>query len=100
MEDGTPIHIAMVSQQWHDENQIGKLNWPPNSPDLNKIKNLLFRIKHIVTCPFSPKAMDRLTAAVHASCEDIPFDHLEALLKFLPSRLKMVVDQNGSPTHW
>ncbi|MBW0489182.1 hypothetical protein O181_028897 [Austropuccinia psidii MF-1] len=100
MEDGAPIHTAMVSQQWHDEHQIHKLNWPPNSPDLNPIENLWFKMKHIITHLFNPKTMDKLTAAVHAVWEDMPFDHLEALLQSLPRRMQMVVDQNGAPTRW
>ncbi|MBW0467732.1 hypothetical protein O181_007447 [Austropuccinia psidii MF-1] len=100
MEDGAPIHTAMVSQQWRNEHQIHKLNWPPNSPDLNPIENLWFKMKHIVTHLFNPKTMDELTAAVNAVWEDMPFDHLEALLQSLPRRMQMVVDQNGAPTRW
>ncbi|MBW0497129.1 hypothetical protein O181_036844 [Austropuccinia psidii MF-1] len=100
MDNGAPIHMAMVSQQWHNEHNIHKLNWPPNSPDLNPIENLWFKMKHITTHLFNPKTVDELTAVVHAVWEDMPFDNLEALLKSFPRRMKMVVDQNGAPTHW
>ncbi|MBW0589315.1 hypothetical protein O181_129030 [Austropuccinia psidii MF-1] len=55
MEAGAPIHMAMVSQQWHNEHQIHKLNWPPKLTDFNLIKNLWFKMKHIVTHLFNPK---------------------------------------------
>ncbi|MBW0553460.1 hypothetical protein O181_093175 [Austropuccinia psidii MF-1] len=58
MEDGAPIHTAMVSQKWHDEHQIHKLSWPPNSPDINPIEKLWFKMKHIVTHLFNPEKMD------------------------------------------
>ncbi|MBW0488085.1 hypothetical protein O181_027800 [Austropuccinia psidii MF-1] len=35
MEDGAPIHMAQVSNDWRQSNNIHKLQWPPNSPDLN-----------------------------------------------------------------
>ncbi|MBW0500978.1 hypothetical protein O181_040693 [Austropuccinia psidii MF-1] len=100
MEDGAPIHTARVSQQWSNEHQIHKLNWPLNSPDLNLIDNLWFTRKHIVTHLFNPKTMEELTDGFHAVLEDISFDHLKALLQSFPKRMQMVVDQNGAPTHW
>ncbi|MBW0547836.1 hypothetical protein O181_087551 [Austropuccinia psidii MF-1] len=100
MEDGAPIHTDMASQQWCDEHQICKLIWPPNSPDLNTIENLWFKMKYIVTHLFNPKTMDELTAAVNAAWESLPFDHLDSLLLPLPARMQMVVDQNGAPTQW
>ncbi|MBW0577504.1 hypothetical protein O181_117219 [Austropuccinia psidii MF-1] len=38
MEDGGPIHTAIASQQWQEENQIHKLVWPAYSPDLNPLR--------------------------------------------------------------
>ncbi|MBW0467871.1 hypothetical protein O181_007586 [Austropuccinia psidii MF-1] len=49
MEDGARFHTTIVSQQWCDEHQIYKLIWPPKLPDLNPIKNLWFKMKHIAT---------------------------------------------------
>ncbi|MBW0561422.1 hypothetical protein O181_101137 [Austropuccinia psidii MF-1] len=100
MEDGAPIHTAMFSQQWCNEHQIHKLNCPPSSPDLNTSKNLLFKMKNIVTRLFNPKAMDKLAAAIDALWEDLPFYHLEALLQSFPRRMPVVVDYNGAPSCW
>ncbi|MBW0550246.1 hypothetical protein O181_089961 [Austropuccinia psidii MF-1] len=100
MEDGAPIHTAMASQQWCEEHQICKLIWPPNSPDLNPIENLWFKMKYVFTQLFNPKSMDELTAAFNAAWESLPFDHLDSLLLSLPARMQMVVDQNGAPTRW
>ncbi|MBW0506520.1 hypothetical protein O181_046235 [Austropuccinia psidii MF-1] len=95
IEDGAPIHTAMASQQWHDEHQICKLIWTPNSPDLNPIENLWFKIKYVITHLFNSKTMDELTAAVNASWESLPFDHLDSLLLSLPARMKMVLLPNA-----
>ncbi|MBW0594243.1 hypothetical protein O181_133958 [Austropuccinia psidii MF-1] len=100
MEEGAPIHTAIASQQWREENQIHKLVWPAYSPDLNPIENLWFKMKYVVMNLFNPKTMDELTFAVNAVWETLPFDHVEALLLSLPARMQMVVDQNGAPTRW
>ncbi|MBW0585254.1 hypothetical protein O181_124969 [Austropuccinia psidii MF-1] len=55
IEDGSPIHTAIASQEWCDHHQICKFNLPPNSPELNPIKNLWFKMKNIVTPLFNLK---------------------------------------------
>ncbi|MBW0537335.1 hypothetical protein O181_077050 [Austropuccinia psidii MF-1] len=100
IKDGAPTHTSMASQQWREEHQIRKLIWPPNSPDLNPIENLWFKMKYVVTQFFNPKTMDKLTAAVNAAWESLPFDYLDSLLLLLPAMKQMVVDQNGAPTQW
>ncbi|MBW0491782.1 hypothetical protein O181_031497 [Austropuccinia psidii MF-1] len=58
MEDGALIHTAITNQEWCDQHQIHKLDWPHSLPELNPIKNLWFKMKHIVTHLFNPKTMD------------------------------------------
>ena len=46
--EGTPIHLDDSARlhrgkkiiKWHDDNNILKIDWPGNSPDLNPIENL------------------------------------------------------------
>ncbi|MBW0580961.1 hypothetical protein O181_120676 [Austropuccinia psidii MF-1] len=55
MEDGAPIHTAIASQQWQEENQIHKLVWPAYSPDLNPIENLWFKMKYLLQTSSIPR---------------------------------------------
>ena len=39
-QDNVPCHRAAMVEKWFQNNRYGKLNWPPQSPDLNPIENL------------------------------------------------------------
>jgi len=43
-DDGAPCHRANIVTQWKQEHNMECLNWPPQSPDLNPIENLLFTL--------------------------------------------------------
>ena len=40
MEDRAPIHRSRYPNHWREAHGMKKMNWPPNSPDLNSIENL------------------------------------------------------------
>ena len=40
IEDGAPSYIAKAIKILHDRNDVWRIKWPTNSPDLNPIKNV------------------------------------------------------------
>ncbi|MBW0530752.1 hypothetical protein O181_070467 [Austropuccinia psidii MF-1] len=64
MENGAPIHTSLASQQWHQDHQIRKFSWLLNSPDLNPIEKLWYKMKFVVTKLFNQKTMDELRKAI------------------------------------
>ncbi|MBW0562467.1 hypothetical protein O181_102182 [Austropuccinia psidii MF-1] len=88
MEDGAPIHMAQLRNDWRQSHNIQKLQWPANSPNLNPIENVWFKMKYMVTNLFNPKTMEELKPAVNAAWEEIPFEHLDNVLVSMPHQMQ------------
>jgi hypothetical protein len=59
MEDGTPVYRSNVLASWRKSLKIEKIVWPPNSPDLNPIKNLWKCSKMLCTRNVCPRIRQR-----------------------------------------
>jgi len=48
-EDNAPWHTAKIITKYLANKKVKRINWPPQSPDLNPIKNLWKYIKDIIS---------------------------------------------------
>jgi hypothetical protein len=46
MEDGAPSYIAKATKALYNRNDVWKIKWPVNSPNLNPIKNVWRLLKY------------------------------------------------------
>ncbi|GFT18213.1 transposable element Tcb1 transposase [Trichonephila clavipes] len=48
-DDNAPCHRAKVVQKWLKDHTVNRMSWPEQSPDLNPIENLWFKIGHEIS---------------------------------------------------
>jgi hypothetical protein len=48
MQDNAPIHTAKIIKDWLWEMGISKMDWPPNSPDINPIEHAWAKLKRMI----------------------------------------------------
>jgi transposase len=101
MEDNAPSHTAKVTKAFRVQNNIRKLeDWPPQSPDLNPIKNLWKIIKTNIQTNYQPKSIPEMKEAIQQAWDNIPAQTLRNLLRSMPSRMEAVIKANGGPINY
>ncbi|GFX84368.1 uncharacterized protein TNCV_4134781 [Trichonephila clavipes] len=48
-DDYAPCHRAKVVQKWLKDHTVNRMNWPGQSPDLNPIESLWFKIGYEIS---------------------------------------------------
>ncbi|GFU92802.1 transposable element Tcb1 transposase [Trichonephila clavipes] len=100
-DDNAPIHTAKIVQEWfaEDEGEVGHLDWPPKSPDLNIIEHLWGYLESKLRARFPPPStISALETALHEEWLHIPLQVVHDLYASLPRRIQSVIQSKGGPT--
>ncbi len=89
-QDLAPVHTAKITKSWLNGHDVGVLDWPANSPDLNPIENQNKR----------PKNADELKATVKETWASIPPQQCHKLISSMPRRIEGVIKAKGAPTKY
>jgi transposase len=101
MEDGAPIHRSNAPKLWREQNGINKMEWPPQSPDLNPIENLWKQLKDAVQKRSATiKTTADLKKALLEAWDAIESDRWNVLIDSMPDRVKELVKVKGGSTRW
>jgi transposase len=102
MEDGAPIHRSNAPKFWRQDRGLVKLDdWPAQSPDLNPIENLWYRMKVAVTFKVHHEMMhDTFTEVIKDAWEALGPQHFDHLIDSMPRRIQAVINAKGGSTRW
>src|SRR5271169_3045991 len=100
MEDGAPVHRSRVSGEWQQQHMVEKLNWPPNSPDLNPIENVWKILKDAVQhYRKRPRTLEEMNKALQEEWKAFSPRIFERLLQSMQERMEDVIKNHGGHTH-
>ncbi|GFX77101.1 transposable element Tcb1 transposase [Trichonephila clavipes] len=100
-DDNAPIHTAKIVQEWlaEHEGEVGHLDWPPQSPDLNIIEHLWGYLESKLRARFPPSStISALETALHEEWLHIPLQVVHDLYASIPRRIQSVIQSKGGPT--
>jgi transposase len=100
-EDNAPWHTAKIITKYLNNKRINRMNWPPQSPDLNPIENLWKYIKDLIA-----KRKHRCRNAADLRCVlkdvwlEIDSEYLLKLCDSVPRRWDAVLKSKGGATKY
>ena len=71
---------------WFQDNNVGLLAWPGNSPDINSIENLWAGLKKLVALKKTGNRRELIQAIIDALFHVITPEHLGQLVDSMPKR--------------
>ncbi len=98
-EDNDPKHTAKINKEYLKRMQINRLEWPPQSPDLNPIENL-WKMLNFRRRERKAKNLEELFSILKDEWEKLPKTLLKALVHSMPRRLLAVIKSKGYGTKY
>lgn len=98
-QDNDPKHTAIIVRQWFLDNNIEKIDWPAQSPDLNPIENL-WSILDTMVSKRKVNNEEELFNCLNEAWKSIPLSILHNLVDSMPRRCKVVIDAKGGNTKY
>ncbi len=92
-QDLAPAHSAKATSTWFKDHGIPVLNWPANSPDLNRIVKRKMRYAR-------PNNAEELKATIRATWALITPEQCHRLIDSMPRRIAAVIQAKGAPTKY
>uniref|UniRef100_A0A3Q0RAY7 Tc1-like transposase DDE domain-containing protein n=1 Tax=Amphilophus citrinellus TaxID=61819 RepID=A0A3Q0RAY7_AMPCI len=98
-QDNASCHMAKTVKTFLAERQIRSMSLPANSPDLNPIENLWWKLKKMVHDK-APACKADLATAIRESWSQIDEEYCLSLIKSVPQRLQAVIKASGGATKY
>ena len=96
LDDSAPPHRGKSVEDWHTKNNIEKIDWPGNSPDLNPIENLWAIVKRKLNRRMisnKRQLIEQIIAIWHKEIDD---DIIKNLVNSMKNRINQVLMNKGN----
>ncbi|CAH1999182.1 unnamed protein product [Acanthoscelides obtectus] len=93
-QDNARPHVARVTIDFFQHNDVTLLLWPPRSPDLSLIEHVLLNLQR------PPQTLEALREELVVAWNEIPQEDIDHLIRSMPRRVGECVAHQGASTHY
>ncbi|KAJ4429941.1 hypothetical protein ANN_22145 [Periplaneta americana] len=98
LDNGCWPHVSAATMQWYADNNVHRLDWPAQSPDLNPIEHLWDELdRRLRSREMRPTSIVQLSAMLQEEWRRIPVDILHKLVESMPDRVAAVIATRVMP---
>ncbi|KAJ4432155.1 hypothetical protein ANN_20771 [Periplaneta americana] len=92
LDNGSWPHVSAATMQWYADNNVHRLDWPAQSPDLNPTKHLCDELdRRLRSREMQPTSIVFLNAMLQEEWRRIPVDILHKLVESMTDRVAAVI---------
>ncbi|GFT26797.1 transposable element Tcb1 transposase [Trichonephila clavipes] len=96
-DDNVPCHRAKVVQKWLEDHTVNRMNWTGQSPELNPIESLWFKIGYEISKKKPSSKRELIEASIFSFNHIVTKDLLLKLVHSMPKRCRSVIKANDWP---
>jgi transposase len=93
-EDNDPKHRSKKAEKWREENQVRRISWPAQSPDLNPIENVWAVLKANIS-NYKPTSEKDLIKIIKKEWKKLDSSFSKNLIISMKNRISLVLSNEG-----
>ncbi|CAH1989820.1 unnamed protein product [Acanthoscelides obtectus] len=99
--DNARPHVARVTIDFFQHNDVTLLPWPPRSPDLSPIEHVWDMMgRRLLNLQRPPQTLEALREELVVAWNEIPQEDINHLIRSMPRRVGECVAHQGASTHY
>ncbi|KAJ4438241.1 hypothetical protein ANN_14180 [Periplaneta americana] len=97
LENESWPHVSVATMQWYADNNVHRLDWPAQCPDLNPNEHIWDELdRRLKSREMRPTSIVQLSAMLQEEWRCSPVDILHKLVESMPDRVAAVIATRGA----